>query len=91
MDIAQGEIVEAELTAFIERRSRKGDADPGEQEEQWKASVRRYNARRQEEIRQEWCEHHTQQAARLRATLLALIASHEEQAEKYRDQQIGEA
>ena len=40
MDVAHGEKVEAELTAFIERRSRKGDVDPDEQEEIWKASVR---------------------------------------------------
>jgi len=91
MDVAHGEMVEAELTAFIERRSRKGDVDPDEQEEIWKASVRRYNARRREEIRAAWCSHHHLQAARLRATLEALIARHEEQAERYRDQQIGEA
>jgi len=91
MDVAHGEMVEAELTAFIERRSRKGDVDPDEQEEIWKASVRRYNARRREEIRAAWCSHHQLQAARLRATLEALIARHEEQAERYRDQQIGEA
>ena len=91
MDIAQGEIVEAELTAFIERRSRKGDVNPDEQEELWKASVRRYNARRREEMRAAWCDHHEGQAARLRATLEALIASHEEQAEMYRDQPEGSA
>jgi len=91
VDIAQGEIVEAELTAFIERRSRKGDVDPDEQEELWKASVRRYNARRREEMRAAWCDHHEGQAARLRATLEALIASHEEQAEMYRDQPEGSA
>jgi len=90
MDVAHGEMVEAELTAFIERRSRKGDVDPDEQEEIWKASVRRYNARRREEIRAAWCEHHQGQAARLRTTLEALIARHEEQAERYRDQQIGD-
>jgi len=91
VDIAQGEIVEAELTAFIERRSRKGDVNPDEQEELWKASVRRYNARRREEMRAAWCDHHEGQAARLRATLEALIASHEEQAEMYRDQPEGSA
>ena len=30
MDVARGELVEAELEAFIERRSRKGETDPDE-------------------------------------------------------------
>jgi hypothetical protein len=51
--------------------------------ELWKESVRRYNARRREEMRAEWCEHHQGQAVRLRAVLEELIADHEEQAEKY--------
>jgi len=82
MDVAHGEKVEKELDAMIERRSRQ--KDPDEQEELWKASVRRYNARRHEEMRAAWCEHHQGQAARLRATLEDLIARHEEQAERYR-------
>ena len=85
MDVAHGEMVEAELTAFIERRSRKGDVDPDEQEELWKASVRTYTARRREEIRAAWCKHHQGQAERLRATLEALIARHEDEAAKLRD------
>jgi hypothetical protein len=84
---APGEAVEAEIDQFIERRSRQ--KDPDEQEEIWKASVRRYNSRRHEELRAAWCSYHEGQAARLRAGLEALIARHEEQAERYRDQQIG--
>jgi hypothetical protein len=87
MDVAHGEKVEKELDAMIERRSRR--KDPDEEHELWKESVRRYTARRREEIRAAWCEHHQGQAERLRATLEALIARHEEQAERYRDQQIG--
>ena len=49
--VEHAEMVEKELGAFIERRSRKGDVDPDEQEESWKQSVRRYNARQQEENR----------------------------------------
>jgi hypothetical protein len=45
--------------------------------------VRAYTARRREEMRAEWCEHHQGQAVRLRAVLEELIADHEEQAEKY--------
>lgn len=90
VDIARSEAVEAELNRLIERRSSR-EPDPDEQEEIWKASVRRYNARRREEMRAAWCEHHQGQAARLRTTLEALIANHEEQAERYRNQPIGGA
>jgi predicted RNA-binding protein with RPS1 domain len=62
-----------------------------EQDERWKLSVAAYNAARIEENRQAWREHHERQAAGLRAVLEQLIARHEEQAEKYRDQKIGEA
>jgi hypothetical protein len=83
--------VDAELDRLISRRaSQDRRPDPDEQEELWKASVRTYTARRDEEMRAAWCEHHQLQAARLRAVLEALIARHEEQAEKYRDQPIGE-
>ena len=72
---------------MIERRARKGEVDPDEQEEIWKASVRAYTARRREEMRAAWCEHHQGQAARLRAVLEELIANHEEQAAKLMDVQ----
>ena len=87
MDIAHGELVEKELDAMIERRSRK--KDPDEERDLWRESIERYNARRQEEMRAAWCEYHQDQAARHRAVLEALITRHEEQAERYRDQQIG--
>jgi hypothetical protein len=80
VDVAHGEMVEKELDAMIERRARKGDLDPDEREELWKASVRAFTARRREELRAAWCEHHLGQAARLRTTLEALIARHEDEA-----------
>jgi hypothetical protein len=83
VDIARGEMVEKELNAMIERRSRKGEVDTDEYDPGYMESVRRYNARRREEMRAEWCEHHQGQAVRLRTTLEALIADHEQQAEKY--------
>jgi hypothetical protein len=55
MDVAHGELVEAELDAMIERRSRQ--KDPDEDHELWKESVRRYNARRREENRLAWCDY----------------------------------
>jgi hypothetical protein len=87
MDITRGEMVEAELDRLIEKRAAL--EDPEAKEALWVRSVERYTARRHEEIRAAWCEHHQGQAARLRATLEALIARHEEQAERYRDQPKG--
>ena len=51
MDIARGEMVEKELDAMIERRSRNGETDPDERAELWKASVAAYNVRRDAEVR----------------------------------------
>jgi hypothetical protein len=65
--VAHAETVEVELNAFIERRSRRGGADPDEREELWQESVRRYNARRREENRFAWCEYFSNLAGYLRA------------------------
>ena len=67
MDVAHGEMVEQQLDAMIQRRARKGDVDPDEREELWKASVRRYNARRREENRLAWCDYFERLSACLRA------------------------
>jgi len=81
VDVAHADTVDAELDRLISKRaSQDRRPDPDEQEEIWKASVRLYNGRRREELRAAWCEHHQGQAARLRATLEALIARHETQA-----------
>ena len=83
MDVGCTEATDAELARMIERRSRQGEVDPDANEELWKESVRAYTARRREEMRAEWCEHHQGQAVRLRAVSEELIADHEQQAEKY--------
>ena len=80
MDVARGEMVEKELDAMTERRSRQKDLD--EESEMWRESVRRHNARRREEMRAAWCEYHQGQAARHRTVLEALIARHEDEAAK---------
>jgi chorismate mutase len=67
MDVEHAEMVEKQLDAMIQRRARKGDVDPDEAEEIWKESVRRYNARRREENRREWCGYFERLAASLRA------------------------
>jgi hypothetical protein len=78
------ETADAELDRLISNRtSQDRRPDPDEREELWQASVRAYAARRREEMRAEWCEHHQGQAVRLRATLQALIEHHERETERY--------
>jgi hypothetical protein len=89
--VEHAEMGEKQLDAMIQRRSRNGEVDPDELEPSYAESVRRFNARREQEMRAAWCEHHQGQAARLRAALEALIAGHEQQAERYRDQPKGAA
>jgi hypothetical protein len=55
--IARGEMVEKELDAFIERRSRNGEVDPDEQEELWRESVRRFHEHSEAEMRHRWIEY----------------------------------
>jgi hypothetical protein len=66
MGVTRGEMVEAELNRFIEKRSAR-KIDPDEQEELWKESVRRYNARLQEENRLAWCNYFRRIATNLRS------------------------
>ena len=89
VDANRTEAADRELVCMIERRSRKGEVDPDELEPLYMESVRRYKDRRREEMRVAWCEHHQGQAARLRAVLEELIAGHEKQAERYREQPEG--
>ena len=78
--------VDAELDRLASKRaSQDRRPDPDEREELWQQSVRAYTARRHDEMRAAWCEYHQGQAARHRVVLEALIATHEEQAEKYAD------
>jgi type II secretory ATPase GspE/PulE/Tfp pilus assembly ATPase PilB-like protein len=84
--------VDVELDRLISKRaSQDRNPDRDEVEPGYVESVRRFNAHRREEMRAAWCEHHQGQASRLRAVLEELIANHEEQAERYRDQQEGAA
>jgi hypothetical protein len=53
-------------------------------QELWDKSAARYDERRQRELAEAWAEYHQGQAARLRANLEALAASHEAAAERYR-------
>jgi hypothetical protein len=80
MDVARGELVEKELDAMIERRSRQ--KDPDEESELWRESVRAYEEKRRQMARLEWHAFHCGQAERHRATLQALIEHHEEQVAK---------
>jgi hypothetical protein len=78
-------MVEKELNAIIERRSRKGEVDSDELEPFYMESVRRYNAHRREEMRAAWAFYHEGQAASHRATLRALVEHHEHEAAKLMD------
>ena len=66
MDIAHGEMVEAELNRLIEKRSTR-EKDPEENVALWQESVRRYNARRREVHRLAWCGYFSHLAGALRA------------------------
>src|SRR5215213_5257326 len=85
-DIATGEKVEHKLDACFRKRDKERRRTEGErpEEEAWKESVRRYEAARDAHLRQECAaKYHTAQAVRHRATLEALVAHHEAEAEKY--------
>jgi len=73
------------LDQFISRRHEQHVDSEGERDEEaaWRESERRTEAARREENRQAWCEHHADQAERLRATLADLVAYHEAEAEKH--------
>ena len=83
MDIVRGEMVEKELDAMIERRSRQ--KDPQEDSDLWQESAKAYEEKRRQMARLEWHLHHTAQAERLRRTLEKLVSHHEQQAAKLMD------
>jgi hypothetical protein len=83
--VEHAEMVEKQLDALIERRARKEGVDPDEIEPGYVESVRRFNARRREEMRAAWTSYHEGQAERHRRTLQDLIAHHEAQAAKLCD------
>jgi hypothetical protein len=66
-DLGRGDGAKKPLDTLIDRRSRKGEEKPDEQEELWKESVRRYNARCQEDNRVDWCDYFARLAARVRS------------------------
>jgi hypothetical protein len=70
MDVAHGEMVEAELTRLIEKRSSR-EMDSDEREELWQESLRAHNVRgrrgREEKRLLAWCEYHREQTERHRA------------------------
>jgi len=75
------ERADRELDRLITKRHDPHDGD-ALLEPSYAASVRRHNAKLQEEHRQAWAEYHRSQAERMRAPLTGLIARHEERAEE---------
>ncbi len=84
-DISKGEMAEKGLDAFIEGRHDQRVRDEGgrPEEEAWRESERRHEAARREQNASAWYEYHLDAAGRLRATLSALVAHHEREAQKY--------
>jgi hypothetical protein len=78
------EAAEGQIETFISRRHEKRSESEGERqaEELYAASVRAFNAARDQERRAEWATFHRSQAERHRALLTHLISHHEAQAEK---------
>jgi hypothetical protein len=87
VDISRSEGVEHELNRLIERRhdQRTSEERHKPSEELWQESVERYKAERDRQLRTEWAEYHQGQAARHRAVLEFLIASHEVEVAKLMD------
>jgi len=58
--VEHGERVEAELDRIVKKRHYQRVRDEGERarEELWAKSVRRYNARQEQDLRSLWCEHY---------------------------------
>jgi hypothetical protein len=76
MDVVQAD---AQIDAFIERRSRQSTEQRPE-EEAWKESVRTYNTTKEAERREAWANYHAGQASRLRRVMTNLVAFHETKA-----------
>ena len=87
MDVAQGEMVEKELTAFVEKRDRQRHKaeDKRRIEEAWMESERKYEEKRRRENQAAWYGWHLDQAERHRRTLEGLLAHHEAQADWLRE------
>jgi len=85
-DISSGEHVEADLDNFITRRHVARIRDEGERQEEelWKQSERRRAAAERDANREAWREYHQEQAVRHRKSLEALVAHHEQKAERLR-------
>ncbi len=83
-EIATGERAEAELSAFVSRRDSQRRETEGDRaaEALWKASERRHEARRRDEMRAAWLDYHRGQAERHRRNLAALVAHHEAEADR---------
>jgi hypothetical protein len=68
VDVARAEAVDGQLNRMIcKQASQDRRLDPDEQEEAWKASVCRYNARRQQENRLAWCDYFGHLSTRVRS------------------------
>jgi hypothetical protein len=78
-DISQGEKVEQELDAFVNKRDRQRRESEGERaaEEMYRESCRRHEEQRRAVLRAEWVAYHKAAAERARRTLGRIVEEHE--------------
>lgn len=92
-DISRSEQVETDLDNLIDRRDQMRRLEEGEraEEQAWVESTRIHNEKQRMQNRAEGHVHHRGQAERLRNTLEALIADHEQRAEELAELGGGDA
>jgi hypothetical protein len=85
VDIVRGEQVEAEHNGYIARADKRRRETEGERarEELWRESVRRFNARQQQELAWEWLRYHVARQRAHRKTFALLDAHHEAEIQRY--------
>jgi hypothetical protein len=77
------DVVDQELEKLITRRaSTDHETTADERSRLWRESLARHKDAIHDENRALWCAYHMAQARRLRANLEALVAEHEERANK---------
>jgi hypothetical protein len=85
LDVERAERVEADLDRLITRRHDQRVKDEAERRAEglWEESVRRYNARRQQELAQAWLQYHIARRRTHRHTFALLDAHHEQEIARY--------
>jgi hypothetical protein len=85
VDVAKTNMVEAELDSFVNRRDVQRRRDEGERpaEAMYAESVRRYDAKRQQELAWQWLRYHARQLRNHETTSALITAHHRGEIERY--------